>query len=82
MEIFSSLGLLIVIMVALNIMAGGRASSVLLPAMRLVEHLLAILIRTLFTVLGVIFKIGAGSIKLPGSINRKDRPAGPPPPRW
>lgn len=83
MDILGSLGLLIVIFLAFVFMAGGRLSSILNPAIRIVERLVALVIRAVTAILGTVFKLGAGSIKLPKSLDsREAKPPGPPPPRW
>lgn len=84
MEILSSLGLLVLILVAFGVMAGGRASSLLRPAIRIVDKLLAFAIRGVTQVLGAVFRVAGGSVKLPRQ-NRNsdsDHGPGPPPPRW
>jgi len=84
MEILSSLGLLILILVAFGVMAGGRAPSLLRPAIRIVEKLLGFAIRGVTQVLGALFRVTGGSVKLPRQ-NRNSDPEhgpGPPPPRW
>jgi hypothetical protein len=83
MDILLSLGLIVGILLALNFMAGGRHSTILRPAIRIAENLLTVAIRIITTVLGSVFKLGAGSVKLPKSMDsREHKPPGPPPPRW
>ena len=85
MELIWSLGLLVVILLALNHMAGGRASNVIRPVTNIVGNLLSIVVRALLSLVGSLFRIGAGSLKLPkpGSAKKEsDRGPGPPPPRW
>ncbi len=78
-----SLGLLVGILLALNYMAGGRHSTIVRPAIRMAENLLTVSIRIVTTVLGSVFKLGAGSVKLPKSMeSREHKPPGSPPPRW
>jgi len=83
MDIFWSIALLVGILLAFNMMAGGRSSAVLRPAVRIAENLLSFAIRAVLNLAGSVLKIGGGSIKLPKSGAEKDNgPAGPPPPRW
>lgn len=83
MDILSSLGLLVVIFIAFGIMAGGRAPSLLRPAIRIVESLLTFALRGVSQVVGAVFRVGGGSVKLPGRRhNESGQPPGPPPTRW
>lgn len=83
MEIFGSLALLLVILLAFNSMASGRASSVLRPAQRVAENLVTFGVKGLVNLVGAIFRLGGSSIKLPEKRTGKDNgPSGPPPPRW
>lgn len=83
MEIISSLGLLLLILVAFGVMAGGRAPSVLRPAIRIVERLLSFAVRSIVRVFGTVFRISGGSIKLPKVKNSETgNKTGPPPSRW
>ena len=84
MEILSSLGLLVLILVAFGVMAGGRPGSFVRPLMRLVENLRTFALRGLAQIFGSVFRIGAGSIKLPKGRRDNDggHGPGPPPPRW
>jgi len=83
MDIIWSLDLLVVIVLAFNLMAGGRSSAILRPTYRLVENLVTFAIKAVLNTVGSIFRIGSGSVKLPKSKSGKDNgPAGPPPPRW
>ncbi len=85
MDIIFSLGLIIVILLALNHMAGGRASNVIRPVTGIVSNLVSMAVRFVLSLVGSLFKIGAGSLKLPkpgGSKKDSDRGPGPPPPRW
>lgn len=83
MDILFSLGLIVVLLVALTNMAGGRASSVLRPAAGMVTRLLSMVVRAVLNLVGSVFRLSVGSIKLPKpkTGNRSDREA-PPPPRW
>ena len=81
MDIIWSLGLLVVIVLAFNLMAGGRSSTIVRPAIRIAENLLAFAVKTVLNTLGSVFRIGG--VKLPKSNPGKDNgPSGPPPPRW
>ncbi len=83
MDIIWSLGLLVVIFVAFGVMSGGRAPSILRPAIQVVERLLTFAVRGIVRIFGSVFRIGASSIKLPkGPTKENDRGPGPPPPRW
>ncbi|MFA6555279.1 MAG: hypothetical protein WCT03_02565 [Candidatus Obscuribacterales bacterium] len=84
MDILWSLGLIVVLLVALTNMAGGRASFVLRPVVGIVTRLLSLIVRAAMNLIGSVFKLSVGSIKLPKSNNGKNsnREAGPPPPRW
>jgi hypothetical protein len=85
MEILSSLGLLVLILVAFSLMAGGRAANVLRPATRLANNLLALVVRFVLSIFGGLLKLGGRTIRLPktGPLPKDDnRGPGPPPPRW
>lgn len=83
MDIIWSLGLLVVIVLALNFMAGGRSSTIIRPTVRLVENLVTVAVKAVVNALASVIKIGGGSVKLPKSNPGKDNgPSGPPPPRW
>lgn len=78
-----SLALLVGILLALNYMAGGRASTILRPTTRLVENLLSFTVKAVLSLAGSILRLFGGSVKLPKFKGEKDNgPAGPPPPRW
>jgi len=84
MDILWSLGLIVVLLVALTGMAGGRASSVLRPVMAIVTRLLSMVVHSALNLAGAIFKVSVGTIKLPKAKNEREtcRGAGPMPPRW
>lgn len=85
MDLLWSLGLLIVIFVALNHMAGGSPANVLRPAQNLVSGIVRFAFRLVSNLLGSVFRIGVGSIKqIPQERSKKDNDQGPgpPPPRW
>lgn len=86
MEIIASIGLLIIILIAFSLMAGGRASNVLRPATGILNRLIALVVRLVLSVCGAVLKLGGGLLKLPkpGPLPPKDdnRGPGPPPPRW
>lgn len=86
MELLWSLGLIVVILLALNHMAGGNPSAVLRPTTRLVSSVVGSVLRLVTGLFGSVFKIGASSMKLPKQDDHNDhndtRGPGPPPPRW
>lgn len=85
MDLVWSLALLLIILLALNYMAGGRASNVIRPVTGIVSSLLSMVVRLVLSLVGSLFRIGVGSLKLPkpgGSKKDTDRGPGPPPPRW
>ena len=85
MDILWSLGLLLVVALAFNHMAGGRASNVLRPVTNISSNVLTSVFRSVLGVVGAIFRLGAGALKLPksGSTNKGvESGSGPPPPRW
>lgn len=85
MDLIWSLGLIVVILLALNHMAGGRSSTVIRPVTGIATQLISMIVRALVALFGSVFRIGAASIKLPKPpAGRKDddRGPGPPPPRW
>lgn len=83
MEIISALGLLLLIFAAFGVMAGGRAPSLLRPAVQMVERLIGFAVLSIVGISGAIFRLGGASVKLPKGLNQKsDQRVGPPPPRW
>lgn len=83
MDVINALGLLIIIFVAFGVMAGGRAPSLMRPAIRIVESLLTFALRGVSQVLGAVFRVGGGPVKLPGRRhNGSGQKPGPPPTRW
>jgi hypothetical protein len=86
MDIIWSLGLIVVLLLALNHMAGGRASGVLRPVSNLVSGLVSFAVRLCFQGLGAVVRLFGGTLKLPGSGTPKIRddkqPPGRSPPRW
>lgn len=87
MDLLWSLGLLVIIALALNQMAGGRASNVLRPVGNLANGLVTFAVRMCLSGLGTIVRLLGGSVKpgkLPGSpkIGADKTPPGPTPPRW
>lgn len=85
MELLWSLGLIVFLLVALNHMAGGRASNVLRPVSNIASGLVSFVVRLCMSALGGMVRLLGGSLKLPsGSPKIRDdklRP-GPTPPRW
>ena len=83
MDVISALGLLAIIFLAFGVMAGGRAPSLLRPAIQMVERILGFAVRSIVGIFGAIFRIGGGSVKLPkGRGGKSDERIGPPPTRW
>lgn len=85
MEILWSLGLIVILLLALNQMAGGRASNVIRPVTGIASNLITMVVRAVLALFGSVLRIGKGSIKLPkpGAKAKDDeRGPGPPPPRW
>jgi hypothetical protein len=76
--------LVVFLLIALNHMAGGKASGVIRPVTGIVNRLLSFAVRTVTGLLGSVFRIGAGSVKLPKPNPDKEtgRGPGPPAPRW
>lgn len=85
MELLWSLGLIVGILLALNHMAGGRASNVLRPVTNIASNLVGFAFRLCLNAVGGVVRLLGGSIKLPsGSPKLRDdkEPRGPTPPRW
>jgi hypothetical protein len=85
MDLIWSLALIVVLLLALNHMAGGRASNVLRPVTGIASRLISMVVRALTALFSSVLRIGAGSVKLPkvkGDTKETGRGPGPPPPRW
>lgn len=85
MELLWSLGLIVVILLALNHMAGGRASNVLRPVTNIASGLVAVAFRLCMSAVGGVVRLLGGSMKLPGGspkIRDDKMPPGRTPPRW
>lgn len=85
MELLWSLGLIVLLFVALNHMAGGRASSVLRPFTNIASGLVSFAFRLCMSALGGVVRLLGGSVKLPGPPKIGDGKMPPPgrtPPRW
>ena len=84
MDLIWSLGLIVIILLAMNHMAGGRASNILRPVSGIATGLVRLAVRAVLSTLGVVFRIGASSVRLPKpGINKEaERGPGPPPTRW
>lgn len=85
MELLWSLGLVVFLLVALNHMAGGRASGVLRPVTNIASGLVSFAVRLCMSALGGVVRLFGGSLKLPtGSPKIRDdkAPPGRTPPRW
>lgn len=82
MELLWSLALIVVVVLALNHMAGGRSSVVLRPVIGIASRLLSMAIGIGTSVIGSVLRIGTSNIKLPGKDKKlSERGDGPPPPR-
>lgn len=81
MELLWSLGLIVFLLVALNHMAGGRASNVLRPV---ASGIVSFALRLCMSALGSVVRLLGGSVKLPGphKVRNDKQPPGPTPPRW
>ncbi len=85
MELLWSLGLIVFLLVALNHMAGGRASNVLRPVSNIASGLVSFAVRLCMSALGGVVRLLGGSMKLPGGspkIRDDKMPPGGTPPRW
>jgi hypothetical protein len=87
MDLIWSLGLILVVLLALNHMAGGRAASVIRPVTGIVTQLISMIVRALAGLVGTVLRLGAGSLtgsltKVKGNTKDDKRGAGPPPQRW
>ena len=85
MELLWSLGLIVFLLVALNHMAGGRASNVLRPVTNIASGLVSLAFRLCMSAVGGAARLLGGSLKLPsGSPQFPDdmAPPGRTPPRW
>lgn len=78
MDILWSLGLIVVIFLALNHMAGGNPSNVLRPVGNIAGGMVSFAVR----LVGSVFRIGTHSMKIPKRTEKDDRGPGPPPPPW
>lgn len=85
MDLIWSLGLIVVVLLALNQMAGGRSSNVLRPVTGIVSAVFSLAVRLCLLALGPVVRLLGGTLKLPaGSPKLRDdkAPRGPTPPRW
>lgn len=83
MELLWSLALILVVVLALNHMAGGRPSAILRPVTGIVSRLLSMAIGIVTSVIGSVLRVGTSSVKLPGKDKKlSERGDEPPPPRW
>ena len=84
MESITSLGLILIILLALNHMAGGRPNNVLAPVGRLCSGVLGFALNIVLRIFGSVAGLIGGSVKSIGL--SKDRREGgtteKPPPRW
>jgi hypothetical protein len=65
MDLIEALLLIVGLLFALNHMVGGRSSSINRPATGIVSRLLTMIARDLVAFVGSVFRLEAGSIKLP-----------------
>jgi hypothetical protein len=79
-----AVALIVVLFLALNHMAGGRASCVIRPVTGIANRLLSLALKIVTRLFGTVFRLGGGVVKLPKPNLDKNtgRGAGPPPPRW
>lgn len=85
MDLIWSLGLVVVILLALNHMAGGRSSNVLRPVTGIVTGVFSLALRLCMSALATVVRLLGGTLRLPsGSPKIRDDKArpGPTPPRW
>lgn len=85
MEIISSLGLIVIILLALNHMAGGKPGNVLGPVSRICSSILALALGIVSRVAASVIGLVGGSIKSIPPPGRDDKQGGTtekPPPRW
>ena len=83
MDIIWSFGLIVILLLALNHMAGGRSSNVLQPVSRLVSGALLVVVPLALSIAQAVLRLVGSSIKLPHGLNDKGHiPKGPTPPRW
>lgn len=85
MEIISSLGLIVIILLALNFMAGGKSGNVLGPVSRICSNLLAFALRVVSRIAASVIGLIGGSMKSLPPPGRDDKQGGTsekPPPRW
>ena len=82
MDIIWSFGLIVILLIALNKMRGGKMSDVLNPVIGIVTRLLTLTFRLVVSLTHNVLRIGAGSVgKLPQKKEETKAP-GPTPPRW
>ena len=85
MEIISSLGLIVLILLALNFMAGGKPGNVLNPVSRICSSILALALRIVSRIAASVIGLIGGSIKSippPGKEDQQGGTSEKPPPRW
>lgn len=82
MDLLWSLGLVVVILLALNHMAGGNPANVLRPVGNIAGGMVSFAVRLVSGLLGSVFRIGTHSMKIPKRTEKDERGPGPPPPRW
>lgn len=85
MEILSSLGLIVIILLALNHMAGGKPDNVLKPVGRICSSILGLALGIVSRIAASVLGLIGGSIKSIPPPGRDDKQGGTsekPPPRW
>jgi hypothetical protein len=85
MEIISSLGLIVIILLALNYMAGGKPDNVLKPVGRICSSILGLALGIVSRIAASVIGLVGGSIKSIPPHGRDDKQGGTsekPPPRW
>ena len=84
MDLIWSIGLIVVLILALNHMAGGRVSGVIRPVTGIANSLLSLALKIVTRLFGTVFRLVGSAVKLPkpNLDENSGRGAGPPPARW
>lgn len=65
MDLIWSVGLIVIILLALNHMAGGRASNVLRPVTGIAGGVVSLVVRLCMSALGAVLRLLGGALRLP-----------------